>query len=137
MTSVSSTVKETPTITSHVKDYRAEMMGVQNQFMEQIIKVQEKQQVAPTPIQPTAKPGEKRKAAFPDLFTPSAASKPKKSKPGPVQPKNACVALNEYKPGLEYQLIECAGPAHDPCFKMKVVVNGFEFFGEGRAGLGI
>ena len=26
-----------------MKDYRAEMMGVQNQFMEQIIKVQEKQ----------------------------------------------------------------------------------------------
>jgi len=131
MTSVSSTVNDSPTKSNLVKDYRAEMMGVQNQFMEQIIKVQEKQ-VAITPMQPTAKPGEKRKAAFPDLFTPAAASKPKKSKPGPVQPKNACVALNEYKPGLEYQLIECAGPAHDPCFKMKVVVNGNEFFGEGR-----
>ena len=41
--------------------------------------------------------GEKRKAAFPELFAP-AASQPKKKK-GPPLPKNACVMLNEYKPG--------------------------------------
>jgi len=85
-------------------------------------------QVPLTAMQPTAKPGEKRKTASPDL----PASTPKKSKPGPVQPKSACVVLNEYKPGLEYQIIERAGPAHDPCFKIKVVVDGNEFFGEGR-----
>ena len=45
--------------------------------------------------------GEKRKAAFPELFAP-AASQPKKKK-GPPLPKNACVMLNEYKPGAFYE----------------------------------
>jgi len=50
-------------------------------------------------------PGEKRKAMFPELFSSGA----KKTKTGPVQPKNACVALNEYKPGLEYVLVDQIG----------------------------
>ena len=49
----------------------------------------------------------KRKAQFPDLFTPPLGKKAKKS--GPQQPKNACVALNEYKPGLDYELVEQRG----------------------------
>ena len=47
----------------------------------------------------------KRKAQFPQLFS----SKPKKLKSGGMNPKNACAALNEYKPGLEYKLLEMKG----------------------------
>jgi len=75
--------------------------------------------------------GEKRKAAFPELFAP-AASQPKKKK-GPPLPKNACVMLNEYKPGLEYMLLNQEGQSHDPIFVMKVTVNGRDYEGRGRS----
>jgi hypothetical protein len=56
--------------------------------------------------------GQKRKAPhhFAELFTPPLGKKAKKnSSGGPQLPKNACVALNEYKPGLEYVLVEQRG----------------------------
>jgi hypothetical protein len=56
--------------------------------------------------------GQKRKAPhhFAELFTPPLGKKAKKnSGGGPQLPKNACVALNEYKPGLEYVLVEQRG----------------------------
>jgi len=55
--------------------------------------------------------GMKRKAQFSELFTPPLGKKAKKSSTsgGPQPPKNACVALNEYKPGLEYVLVEQRG----------------------------
>jgi hypothetical protein len=52
-------------------------------------------------------PSLKRKAQFSELFTPPAGKKAKKG--GLQLPKNACVALNEYKPGLEYVCIEQRG----------------------------
>jgi hypothetical protein len=56
--------------------------------------------------------GQKRKAPhhFAELFTPPLGKKAKKNTGGgPQLPKNACVALNEYKPGLEYVLVEQRG----------------------------
>jgi hypothetical protein len=53
--------------------------------------------------------GVKRKAQFSELFTPPPGKKAKKSGGGPQLPKNACVALNEYKPGLDYVLVEQRG----------------------------
>lgn len=79
---------------------------------------------------PSAVVGEKRKAQFPELFT--AASQPKKKK-GPSLPKNACVMLNEYKPGLEYTLVSREGQSHDPMFIIKVHVNGQYYEGKGRS----
>ena len=76
------------------------MLSLQGRFDEQI-------KPSPTKNGTTEKlmPGEKRKAMFPELFSVG----PKKTKTGPVQPKNACVALNEYKPGLEYVLLDQIG----------------------------
>jgi hypothetical protein len=63
--------------------------------------------------------GQKRKAPhhFAELFTPPLGKKAKKSSGGPQLPKNACVALNEYKPGLEYVLVEQRGENCSPVHK--------------------
>jgi hypothetical protein len=50
----------------------------------------------------------KRKAQFSELFTPPLSKKAKKAA-GQQLPKNACVALNEYKPGLVYVCVEQRG----------------------------
>lgn len=41
--------------------------------------------------------------------------------------------LNEYKPGLEYMLLNQEGQSHDPIFVMKVTVNGIDYEGRGRS----
>ena len=66
--------------------------------------------------------------------------------------KNAVAKLNEFKPGLAYELVEtkgwcpcciepqfegrkytnCSGMAHAPCYVFKVMVNNQQFKGEGR-----
>jgi len=74
--------------------------------------------------------GAKRKGhQFPELFT--AGGKKRKLGGGPVQAKNALVTLNEYKPGLEYVMVDQRGPVHQPVFVIKVTVNGSQFLGEG------
>lgn len=50
----------------------------------------------------------------------------------PPLSKNAVVALNELRPGLEYRLMEQRGPTHLPTFVMKIEVNGQAFKAEGR-----
>jgi len=74
--------------------------------------------------------GAKRKGhQFPELFR--AGGKKRKLGGGPVQAKNALVTLNEYKPGLEYVMVDQRGPVHQPVFVIKVTVNGSQFLGEG------
>ncbi|KAF4518987.1 hypothetical protein B566_EDAN007775 [Ephemera danica] len=51
----------------------------------------------------------------------------------PSQPKNAVCALNELKPGLDYQLVSQQGPVHSPMFTICVEVNGQRFEGSGRS----
>ena len=62
--------------------------------------------------------------------------------------KNAVATLNEFKPGLAYELVEtkgwlvillhlgkytnCSGMAHAPCYVFQVMVNNQQFKGEGR-----
>lgn len=76
--------------------------------------------------------GAKRKGPqFPELFT--AGGKKRKLGGGPVQTKNALVTLNEYKPGLEYVMVDQRGPVHQPVFVIRVTVNGSQFLGEGGA----
>ena len=50
----------------------------------------------------------------------------------PPPNKNAVVALNELRPGLEYALVEERGPIHDPTFVIQITVNGQVFVGQGR-----
>ena len=50
----------------------------------------------------------------------------------PPPTKNAVVALNELRPGLEYRLLEQKGPTHLPTFVMQIQVNGQIFKAEGR-----
>jgi len=114
------------------KDYKAEMLSMQIKYQAEIATKEPVAAVrkpeATTPE--NGKAGEKRKAQFPELFSASGA---KKTKSGPVQPKNACVALNEYRPGLEYVIVDQTGSSHEPKFKVKVTVNETEFIGEGRS----
>eukprot|EP00088_Acartia_fossae_P048483 TRINITY_DN5291_c0_g1_i1.p1 TRINITY_DN5291_c0_g1~~TRINITY_DN5291_c0_g1_i1.p1 ORF type:complete len:761 (+),score=196.81 TRINITY_DN5291_c0_g1_i1:47-2329(+) len=121
---------------SNGKDYKSEMLAMQKDFL---LKQGNTVKEMPSPInkEKLSTPpqvGEKRKAQFPELFTSSGggASQAKKKK-GPPLPKNACVMLNEYKPGLEYSLVAQEGQSHDPIFVIKVVVNGKEFEGKGRS----
>lgn len=37
---------------------------------------------------------------------------------------NAVMRLNQYRPGLDYQLTSQTGPVHEPVFKMAVELNG-------------
>ena len=55
---------------------------------------------------------------------------PKKKKLSlPTNAKNAVQTLNEYKPGLEYQVIGHTGQAHAPTFTMAVTLNGVQYTG--------
>jgi len=51
----------------------------------------------------------------------------------PPPNKNAVVALNELRPGLEYVVAEEKGPIHQPTFVIRITVNGQVFVGEGRS----
>lgn len=73
----------------------------------------------------------KRKAPS-SQFPETTAKKPKFGL-GTSVTKNAVVALNEYKAGLKYELVETRGPVHLPCFVFKVTVNNQTFTGEGKS----
>jgi len=82
------------------------------------------------------------KCQFPQLYRvggggiPGMSAKKRKraAQLGLVPPpnKNAVVALNELRPGLEYVVAEEKGPIHQPTFVIKITVNGQDFTGEGR-----
>lgn len=64
----------------------------------------------------------------------SAKKRKRAAQLGLVPPpnKNAVVALNELRPGLEYVVAEEKGPIHQPTFVIQITVNGQVFTGEGR-----
>ena len=64
----------------------------------------------------------------------SAKKRKRAAQLGLVPPpnKNAVVALNELRPGLEYVVAEEKGPIHQPTFVIRITVNGQDFTGEGR-----
>ena len=75
------------------------------------------------------------KPQFPELFQAANGGKkkkPKKNKPAFQPLKNPCLALNELKPGIAYNLVEQAGPVHMPKFKIAIELDGQTFTGEGR-----
>jgi len=98
----------------------------QNNFLDQ----DSAHNFSPASSHPKVGVGGKRKGhQFPELFT--AGGKKRKLGGGPVQAKNALVTLNEYKPGLEYVLVDQRGPVHQPVFVIRVTINGSQFVGEG------
>jgi len=74
----------------------------------------------------------KKRKASESIDAYSSIKKKKKFGNSVLQPKNACVTLNEYKAGLQYALLEQSGPPHQPTFVIGVTVNGTLFQGEGR-----
>ncbi|KAL1005811.1 hypothetical protein UPYG_G00064260 [Umbra pygmaea] len=61
---------------------------------------------------------------------PRKSSTEEKSKDAPVA-MNALMRLNQYKPGLRYQLTGQSGPVHLPMFTMSVEVDGKEYEASG------
>jgi double stranded RNA-specific editase B len=60
-------------------------------------------------------------------YVPSSKKRKKTNAPGPSQPKNAVCALNELRPGLEYQLLSQIGPVHSPVFTIRVEVRNIKY----------
>ena len=81
---------------------------------------------------------EMRQEEEPDSGTPPPKKKRRSNKrksnlPGPREPKNALMQLNEVRPGLTFNVVSQEGPTHCPTFCVSVVVDGQTFEGKGSS----
>lgn len=58
---------------------------------------------------------------------------PGQKKKRKVMPKNAVMLLNEFRAGLEFKVISCTGPVHNPSYLIGVDIDGQRYEGTGKS----
>ncbi|KAJ8315259.1 hypothetical protein KUTeg_007409 [Tegillarca granosa] len=68
-----------------------------------------------------------------DLKRKADINAPVEKKKKKVMPKNAVMMLNEFRSGLEFKVLSCSGPVHDPYFVIGVDIDGQHYEGAGKS----